>query len=119
MNLRGRFGVIAGAVLLSGILFAGAALASGWSGGPAGELTQGQKDTLKQLMELRKSHMEKMKAEATALIDQAVKDGKITQEQGDKMLRFPAKPGMRRGPWGHEKKGHFEPGVRGASDVLR
>ena len=115
MNKVTKWATIAGTVLITGGLIVGAAVAapalSSSGNAPAaaqtpgqshldkavkeGKLTQAEADVLKQLGDLRKSYMEKYKADAKNLIDQAVKSGKITQEQADKMLKGHAKHGWR------------------------
>lgn len=52
-----------------------------------GELTKGEADVLRQLHDLRKARMEQFRSEATAIVEKAVEDGKITREQADRMLR--------------------------------
>lgn len=98
MNLKNRFGVLAGALLVTGALVTGAAFASEApattaqpqsveSNTKASALTQAEQDVLTQLKDLRTSVMEKLAADSKALVDQAVKDGKITQEQADRLLK--------------------------------
>jgi polyhydroxyalkanoate synthesis regulator phasin len=107
--------VAAGAVLVSGALATGVAFAAsndqgeakGWFGpfhgfhamkgpkGPAdlsqlvesGKITQAEADVLKQLQELHQKQMAQLKADSQALIDKAVAEGKITQEQAEKLKR--------------------------------
>ncbi|HLN62707.1 MAG TPA: DUF2680 domain-containing protein [Symbiobacteriaceae bacterium] len=88
MSIRHRFAVLAGTVLVVGTLLAGAAYAAG--PGPeralrAEALSDGEKQVLQQLHELRKSYREKLKSESNAVIDQAVQKGTITREQADRM----------------------------------
>lgn len=98
MGITRKWVAIAGAVLVSGALLTGAAFAAGGAGSGASSarpekaahaanLSPGQTELHKQLQELRKSAMEKLKADSKALIDQAVKDGKITQQEADRLLK--------------------------------
>lgn len=64
----------------------------------AGKLSQGQADVLTQLHELRTKYMGQLKTESEALIDKAVTDGKITQEQADNLKRPGKQGGPRMGP---------------------
>jgi polyhydroxyalkanoate synthesis regulator phasin len=48
-------------------------------------LSPAQEAVMTQIKALAKKHMEQLKTESTALIDQAVKDGKLTQAQADEM----------------------------------
>jgi polyhydroxyalkanoate synthesis regulator phasin len=95
MNLK-KVGLTVAAVLVSGALLTGAAFAAGVPSKmadklqqevQAGKLSQGQADVITQLFGLRQSAMEKLKADEKALIDQAVKDGKLTQDQADKLQK--------------------------------
>lgn len=88
MSIRHRFAVLAGTVLVAGTLLAGGAYAAG--PGPeralqAEALSDGEKQVLQQLRELRKTYREKLKTESNAVIDQAVQKGTITREQADRM----------------------------------
>lgn len=95
MNMK-RLGAIAGAVLVSGALLAGGAMAANLpskltdklqSQVQAGKITQNQADVFTQLFNLRQAAMTKLKADEKALIDQAVKDGKLTQAQADQLAK--------------------------------
>jgi polyhydroxyalkanoate synthesis regulator phasin len=95
MNMK-RLGAIAGAVLVSGALLTGGAMAANLpskladklqSQVQAGKITQNQADVVSQLFNLRQSAMTKLKADEKALIDQAVKDGKLTQAQADQLAK--------------------------------
>lgn len=110
-----RWLVAAGAVLLSGALVTGVAVAATAPEGRAahgqhgpmmsrpdldqmvkeGKLTQGQADVMAQVQSLHQKAMEQFRADTKAVIDQAVKDGKITQEQADQMI---ARRSMMKGP---------------------
>lgn len=117
-----RWLVVAGAVLLSGALVTGVAVAAtapearaahGQMGAKPdldqmvkdGKITQGQADVMRQLQAVRQKAMAQLKADSKAVIDQAVKDGKITQEQADKM----AKAGIWR---------HGRPGMHGRKSMM-
>lgn len=109
MDLKRRVGLAVGSVLLTGALLTGAAFAADdgkeatakteWidKAVQEGKLTQGEADTMKKLGELRRSYMEKYKAEAKGIVEQGVKDGKLTQQQAERMLN-------------HKHKGHFHHG---------
>jgi polyhydroxyalkanoate synthesis regulator phasin len=95
MNMK-RLGAIAGAVLLSGALLTGGAMAANLpskladklqSQVQAGKITQNQADVVGQLFNLRQAAMTKLKADEKALIDQAVKEGKLTQAQADQLAK--------------------------------
>lgn len=104
MGLKQKIGVAVGALVISGGLLAGVAMANetpadasapaaGDSAqvekvGPLGQLSEGAKSVLSQLNELRKSYMEKFQADAKALTDKAVADGTITQAEADKLSKF-------------------------------
>lgn len=88
MSIRHRFAVLAGTVLMVGTLLAGAAYAAGPGPEPAAQaqnLSDGEKQVLQQLRELRKTYREKLKTDSNAVIDQAVQKGTITREQADRM----------------------------------
>jgi polyhydroxyalkanoate synthesis regulator phasin len=98
MNLKGRWMALAGTLVAAGILGTGVALAATGGGAAAltdklqaavqsGKLTQAEADVMQQLANLRKAAMEKLKADEKALIDQAVKDGKLTQDQAKKLTQ--------------------------------
>jgi polyhydroxyalkanoate synthesis regulator phasin len=98
MGLKNKFGVLAGSVLIAGGVLTGAVFAAEApeattqptqteQSAKRSELTAGQKEVLQQLSDLRKSAMEKLQADSKAVIDQAAAEGKITQEQADKLLR--------------------------------
>lgn len=53
---------------------------------PQRPLSPGMKETRKALRDLRRSHFEKLRADAKALIERAVAEGKITREEADRML---------------------------------
>ncbi|HYF96392.1 MAG TPA: hypothetical protein VD969_29645 [Symbiobacteriaceae bacterium] len=106
MNRNWR--TITGALLISaGVLAGGAAYAAEKADRPdlkqhleekvkEGKLTPGEAEVVEKLHGLRRSYHQKFKAEANAVIEQALKDGKITKEQAD---RFKA-PRKRRMPQG-------------------
>jgi len=136
MNLKSKWGAVAGAVVITGaVLTAGIALAESSNSGAAaspsatqapskdrtnwldeavksGKLTQAEADVMKQLDDLRKSAMEKLQADEKAIIDQAVKDGKLTQDQADKLSKHPGPMG---GPMdgGRGGRDHGGPGPMG------
>ncbi|MDF2626463.1 MAG: hypothetical protein K0R39_294 [Symbiobacteriaceae bacterium] len=107
MGLKQKIGVAVGALLISGGLLAGVAMANeapadasaqaaGGTAevvkvGPLGQLSEGAKSVLSQLQELRKSYMEKFQADAKALTDKAVAEGTITQEEADRLNKFEGK----------------------------
>jgi polyhydroxyalkanoate synthesis regulator phasin len=62
----------------------------------ARQLTPAEQEVHKQLGDLRRAHRERYKADARALVDKAVKDGKLTREQGDRLLAHKHK-----GKWRH------------------
>jgi len=115
MKFKNSIAITISAVLLSGALFTGIALAAGENsmGVPiaamhgdraslktpswVSELSEGGQATFKQLTDLRQSHMEKLKSESEALINQAVAAGTITQEQADRLLARGAKAGGKHG----------------------
>ncbi len=125
MDLKRKVGVAVGAVLLTGALLTGAAFASEEGKAPTaqtervdkavqeGKLTQGEADTLKKLGELRRSYMEKYKAEAKALLEQSVKDGKITKEQAQRILKH------QQGRMQHHGKGWGKPGKALTEEQLK
>lgn len=104
MSLKQKIGVAVGALVISGGLLAGVAMANeapadasapakGDSAqvqkvGPLGQLSEGAKSLLSQLNDLRKSHMEKYQADAKALTDKALADGTITQAEADRLSKF-------------------------------
>lgn len=120
MNRASKYALIAIAVVLAVAVVGGAAFAAA---GPKAvrpaptALSEGEKQTLEQLRALKKQHMERFQAERKALIEQAVKEGKITQERADKLLQFrkgtgfrhghsgmgPGKMGLKAGPHSAEK----------------
>lgn len=53
----------------------------------AGKLSQGEADVLKQIVESRTAVVKKLQSESEAIIAEAVKEGKITQEQAEKLRR--------------------------------
>lgn len=125
MDLKKKLSVAAGAMLLTGALLTGAAFAEGDASSAAarqdkveqavkeGKLTQGEADTLKQLGELRRSYMERYKADAKALVDRAMTDGKLTKEQAERMLQ-------RKGHFGHgHGKGHMKHGKAISEEQLK
>jgi polyhydroxyalkanoate synthesis regulator phasin len=101
MNAKNKWLVRIGTVLVAGILTTGVAMADGGlqerlqKAVEAGKLTQGQAEVMTQLHDLRVAAWSKLKADSQALIEQAVKDGKITREQADEMLERMAKPGRK------------------------
>lgn len=115
MKLKNTLATLTGAVLIAGALFSGAALAAGGDTTVApttstqqsdamakrtdwiSQLSEGGQATWKQLTDLRQSHMEKLKSESEALVNQAMADGTITQEQADKLLSHGGKPGGKHG----------------------
>jgi polyhydroxyalkanoate synthesis regulator phasin len=120
MNDRRKW-LVGSAVLLCGALFTGGsfALANTEATPPAvesriakAELTEGQKEVLGKLQTLRKAHMEKLQAETKAVVEQAVKDGTITQEQADRITQKRLHPKPGKGPHrGHGPK--HGPGLKG------
>lgn len=50
-------------------------------------LSPAQKEVLKQLRELRKRHREQLRTESRELVEKAVKEGKLTREEGDQLLK--------------------------------
>jgi len=117
MKIEKRFGIIVGAVLLLSALLTGAAFAHG-GGIPsaekiqalveAGKLTQGEADVVVKLSDLRRSFMEKLKAESKVITEQAVAEGKITQEQADRLLSKGGRLGHGKGTFfgrGHGPRG--------------
>jgi polyhydroxyalkanoate synthesis regulator phasin len=110
MQIRHKWAVIAGTVLVAGGILAGAAFASenGLTAGKPrtehldkavkeGKLTRAEADLLMQLGELRATYRQRFQTDAKALIDQAVKDGKITQAQADKLLAHKGRHGWKDG----------------------
>lgn len=98
MNLRRKWGVVAGTLLVAGGLLTGVAFAANAAdtnaapatNAPAAAkerpaLTEGEKQVHEQLRSLWQSTMEKLKADSKAVIDEAVQKGTITQEQADKL----------------------------------
>jgi polyhydroxyalkanoate synthesis regulator phasin len=86
MSIRQKFGVLAATVLVAGTLLTGAAYAADPMPEPALQtkaLSEGEKQVMEQLRDLRKNYKEKFKADADALIDQAVQKGTITKQQAD------------------------------------
>lgn len=90
--------LLAGAVLW-GAIFAGPVQAEP---APSGQekaeqvdkqLSPGETEVLDKLKQLHKAHREQFKKEATAVLEQAVKEGKITREQADTLLHH--KPHMK------------------------
>ena len=87
---------IAGALLISaGVLAGSAAYAADKTDRPdlkqrleekvkEGKLTPGEAEVVEKLHGLRRSYHEKFKADANSVIEQALKDGKITKEQADR-----------------------------------
>jgi hypothetical protein len=127
MNLKSKWSIIAGTVLVSGALLttgvvfaasgsnteAAPAAAAAAAQAPAktqadrldaavtsGKITQAEADVLKQLDGLRQAAMDKLKADSQTIIDQAVKDGKITQDQADKLAQHDDHMGGRDGHHG-------------------
>lgn len=106
MNLK-KMGTMAGAILVSGALITGVAFAAEatTTTPPAAstetkaavpatsQLTEGEKDIFTKLQELRKTYKDKLTADSKALVDGAVTEGKITQEQGDRLLQHGGKGG--------------------------
>jgi polyhydroxyalkanoate synthesis regulator phasin len=104
MGLKQKIGVAMGALVISGGLLAGVAMANeapadastpaaGDSAqvekvGPLGQLSEGAKSVLNQLNELRKSYAEKFQADAKALTEKAVAEGTITQAEADRLGKF-------------------------------
>jgi polyhydroxyalkanoate synthesis regulator phasin len=130
MNLKSKWSIIAGTVLVSGallttgVVFAAngstteAAAAAATAQAPAktqadrldaavtsGKITQAEADVLKQLDGLRQAAMDKLKADSQTIIDQAVKDGKLTQDQADKLAQHDDHMGGRDGHGGWDKDG--------------
>ena len=112
MNLKRKIGMVAGALLITGGLLTGAALAAEPDAAAQAAqaakqtvLSEGQKGLLQQLHDLRKSYMEKFQAEAKALTDQAVAEGKVTQEEADRLLQ--------KGGRGFGVRGHYKMMPRG------
>ncbi|HYG60880.1 MAG TPA: hypothetical protein VD902_22610 [Symbiobacteriaceae bacterium] len=122
MKLNNKLGIVAGALLISGSLLTGAAFAAGdTDANPAkavaaakATLSEGAQAVRTQLGDLRKAAMEKLQADSKALVDQAVAEGKITQEEADRMLRPVDKrfrvPGklMMKHPGGGKAMFHFD-----------
>lgn len=119
--LKRKWTMIAGAALITGALATGAAFAAA----PAStarvtnrqahkleNMSEGQKELLKQLHGRRKTYMEQFRAEAKTMIEQAVKEGKITQEEADQL--------QQRGARLHgNKPGHFKRSFKGMNlDLL-
>lgn len=112
-NLKQRWALMAGTALLCGTVLSSGALAASPSATrdsqPAtnlleravqeGTLSQGEADVIKEIGQLRKAAMEKLVADAKGVIEGAVKSGKITREQADRMLQ-------QMGRMGHGPKGH-------------
>ncbi|HYF94360.1 MAG TPA: hypothetical protein VD969_19240 [Symbiobacteriaceae bacterium] len=127
MSLKRKIGIAAGAVVLAGSLLAGAAFANeARAATPAAPgvlvkqsaLSEGAKAVLTQMRELRKAAMEKLKADSKGIIDQAVAEGKITQEEADKLLERGGRGFVRkfRGGNGDFKgipEGRFHGGLKG------
>ncbi|MDF2627577.1 MAG: hypothetical protein K0R39_1408 [Symbiobacteriaceae bacterium] len=113
LNLKNKFAVLAGSALITATVLSGAAFAatdsttadSAAAAAPAatapvkadrlnleqavdGTLTQAQADILTQLGALRTAAREKVQADAKAVLDQAVAEGKLTQEEADELLSF-------------------------------
>lgn len=117
MKIRSRFAVIAGALLVSGAIVTGVVFAadpvpaaqtpSSNQVAPAAKvaMSQGQKELLGQLAELRKSVSDKLQSDSKALVDQAVADGKVSREEADRLLRPGGKFG--RPPGKHGKQMGF------------
>lgn len=98
MNLRRKWGVIAGTLLIAGGLLTGVAFAANAADDTTAPtttesaaskerpaLTEGEKQVHEQLRSLWQSNMEKLKADSKAVIDEAVQKGTITQEQADRL----------------------------------
>lgn len=123
--------VAAGAILVSGALVTGVAVAATAPAGKVahrhheemmgkkpdlqelvkeGKITQGQADVMAQLQGLHQKAMEQFKADAKAVIDQAAKDGKITPEQAERMK---ARGAMMHHHHGTPGKRHLPPGKHG------
>jgi polyhydroxyalkanoate synthesis regulator phasin len=128
MNLKGKIGVAAGALLIAGSVMVGSVLAAEPNTptdstgtaqtAPASKLSQAAQDVLKQVQELRKSVMDKLKTDEQALVDQAVKDGKITQDEGTKLMQHGRHGGpgmMKEGRGGHGPG----PGMKGGAPLTQ
>lgn len=103
MHFKKTWAIVTGTVLVTGMLATGAAFAANSQAttAPAAteqsgttthgkqhpNLTPGQTEVLKQIGQLRKNYMEQFRTDAKATIEKAVKDGKITQQQADDMLK--------------------------------
>ncbi len=87
MTKTKRWMVVLGAVAIAGSLWGGAALAEKAPGAPATkEYTKpapsaGNVELQKALEDGYKAHMEQWRTEALAMIDQAVKDGKVSEKE--------------------------------------
>ncbi|HWI61011.1 MAG TPA: hypothetical protein VNT75_04160 [Symbiobacteriaceae bacterium] len=113
-----KWGTMAGTLLITASLLAGGAAYAAERTEPAektdlkqklqekveeGKLTAGEAEVVQKLHELRRGYHEKFRTDAQALIDQAVKEGKITKEQGER-FKAPRKHGMpKTGPVMKEK----------------
>ncbi|HLO03591.1 MAG TPA: hypothetical protein VK191_10815 [Symbiobacteriaceae bacterium] len=119
--------VAAGAVLLSGVLVTGVAVAATTPEGAQvahghhdkmgkrpsldqlvkeGKITQAQADVMAQIQTLHQKAFAQFKLDSKAVIDQAVKDGKITKEQAEQLLTKHAMMGHRQGPPGKKWQSH-------------
>jgi|GEM_PF-3943387 len=117
MSMKKKLGIAVGALLISGGVLTGAALANEApaTADPAAQtqgvtkanpLSEAARELLTKIGEIRKSYMEKADTDAKALVDQAVADGKITREEADKLLHHGGKgfgPGMARVPLTQEE----------------
>ncbi|HEY8346140.1 MAG TPA: hypothetical protein VIL07_02555 [Symbiobacteriaceae bacterium] len=85
------------AVVLTGALLAPQAVAAAEPAAPAPveaeaakpqeSLTPAQKEVLKQIRELRKQYRQKLQAESRELVEKAVKEGKLSRQEADQLLK--------------------------------
>lgn len=113
MNLRylkRKWAMVAATALVTGGLLTGVAMAGdpaalvtsavteGSSIETATERTPAESEVHQQLKELKRATMVRFKSERKQLLDQAVKEGKLTKEQAEKMM---------------EHRGHHHRGLKG------
>lgn len=120
MRSRSGWTGLAAAALLTGALLAPhAAVAAAQpapapmeSGKPAEALTPAQKEVLKQLRDLRRSYREKLRTDSQAVVEKAVKDGRISRQEADQLLRRVLLRPRRPAQTAEEVKARLEDAVR-------
>lgn len=68
----------------------------------SGRLTQAQADVMKQLFDLRKAAMDKLKTDEKGVVDQAVTAGTLNQAEAHKLLQHEGKGGPEHGRGDHK-----------------